>query len=159
MAVTDEPWPSSPPAVTAASVSYTHLDVYKRQQMKLLAHHWLRLLCTTRPLLEEASMTVPPPAAIPTWPLTTTISPAWMSLKFVIFVYRPTSVSYTHLDVYKRQGIPCFWTTTALTRQRKPPASHPQKANATDSPTPSPILFLHTVLPSSVFKKYYLFRA
>ena len=30
--------------------------------MKLLAHHWLRLLCTTRPLLEDASITVPPPA-------------------------------------------------------------------------------------------------
>lgn len=57
--------------------------------MKLFAHQELKLLCTTRPLEEDASMTVPPPAAIPTWPFTTTMSPAWMLEKLVIFVYLP----------------------------------------------------------------------
>ena len=37
----------------------------------------------------------------------------------------------------------------------KLPVSHPLKANATDSPIPSPILFLDTELQSSVFKKCY----
>lgn len=59
-------------------------------QIKLFLHQELNERCTTRPLLEDASITVPPPATIPTWPLTTMISPAFKLLKLVIFVYFPT---------------------------------------------------------------------
>ena len=55
-------------------------------QIKLLAHQDPKAWWITRPLLEEASITVPPPAAIPTCPLTTTISPAWISEKLLIRV-------------------------------------------------------------------------
>ena len=59
-------------------------------QMKLFLHQLLKERSTTLPWLEEASITLPPPATIPTWPLTTTISPALKSPKLLIFVYFPT---------------------------------------------------------------------
>ena len=62
----------------------------RQPQIKLFFHQELKVRSTTRPLLEEASMTLPPPATIPTWPLTTMISPAFKLPKLVIFVYFPT---------------------------------------------------------------------
>lgn len=59
-------------------------------QIKFLDHQELKDRWTTRPLLEEASMTVPPPATIPTWPLTTMMSPARRSEKRLMRVYLPT---------------------------------------------------------------------
>ena len=57
--------------------------------MKLFAHQELKERCTTLPLPEEASITVPPPATIPTWPLTTMMSPARRLEKLLILVYLP----------------------------------------------------------------------
>lgn len=57
--------------------------------MKLFLHQLDIPLLFTLPLEDEASMISPPPAAIPTWPETTTISPACISEKELILVYLP----------------------------------------------------------------------
>lgn len=54
--------------------------------MKFFAHQELKERWTTFPLPEEASITVPPPATIPTCPLTTTISPALRFENLLILV-------------------------------------------------------------------------
>ena len=70
------PGPAGP---TGATVSYTHLDVYKRQ----MEHSPSSRLTSTFP----------------------PISPAWISdVKFSLIFPTGVPVSYTHLDVYKRQG-------------------------------------------------------
>ena len=77
------------------TVSYTHLDVYKRQD------HYIRKARCLRPLKVRNSATkyrtfrflINHPINQPMASMTT----------FTIF----RSVSYTHLDVYKRQGYPC----------------------------------------------------
>ena len=55
-------------------------------QIKLFLHQELKDLCTTLPLLEDASITVPPPATMPTWPLTTIMAPARRSEKLLMRV-------------------------------------------------------------------------
>ena len=67
-----------PANATLVAVSYTHLDVYKRQQVNFLSHF----------LVQSATCQ----------PITIVIH---LPLGYV------TSVSYTHLDVYKRQAHAC----------------------------------------------------
>ena len=64
------------------AVSYTHLDVYKRQDISPIWFAWNRIVDTS---------------------LGIGISLAVNSFPFHKFKVGGTTVSYTHLDVYKRQ--------------------------------------------------------
>ena len=85
---------------TANAVSYTHLDVYKRQgkytaaeAKAFSAEQRQTLSLRTRDLAE---ITVPEKEPLPK------TAPTALAVSDVCY----TSVSYTHLDVYKRQLIP-----------------------------------------------------
>ena len=69
---------------TPTSVSYTHLDVYKRQELLELG---LSVPQVTKIFLKLREMGVDVPADVYTIPYAVKMIP----------------VSYTHLDVYKRQ--------------------------------------------------------
>ena len=69
-------------------VSYTHLDVYKRQGERLEGGRWLKNLDIP---LDEMPVYVRQGATIPVYP------------DEVECTDDMDSVSYTHLDVYKRQ--------------------------------------------------------
>ena len=80
-----------PSAVSLPPVSYTHLDVYKRQQWWASPGRVNRTPgCSTGTVPGWVST----PPTIRPWGTSTSRS-AWAGT---------TSVSYTHLDVYKRQG-------------------------------------------------------
>ena len=85
-----------------AAVSYTHLDVYKRQ---FLGSSMLKLIVWRCPkftlLARHFAPRIPTPAA--TWP------------SF-------GSVSYTHLDVYKRQAQKRLWNSLCSAVPFQPPA-------------------------------------
>ena len=73
--------------VSAGSVSYTHLDVYKRQIVGyVLVSIMAMVLPTTFTYVDDTGATV---EATKAWVLN------WDKV---------APVSYTHLDVYKRQG-------------------------------------------------------
>ena len=83
--------PVSSVSACSAPVSYTHLDVYKRQRLN-------RKLCVFHRDYEiQYSMTID------------YVDRVLEANKDILEVYRVCAVSYTHLDVYKRQG-----TYTAL---------------------------------------------
>ena len=69
------------------AVSYTHLDVYKRQLLRILLIGYLYGITSERKLVEELRMHL-----------------AWRWFTGLGFDQEiPHPVSYTHLDVYKRQ--------------------------------------------------------
>ena len=81
-------------------VSYTHLDVYKRQGMAWFEHRKAR-----QPGTEQ---TAPPhPHGGPGLPLLTLV---WVCIQgaFGALTVTMKPVSYTHLDVYKRQGFQVY---------------------------------------------------
>ena len=74
-------------------VSYTHLDVYKRQVQRGAVGLVFRTIATRIPEFEELG-------------LPEVLKDVAMSKRgLVIFVGATGSVSYTHLDVYKRQAL------------------------------------------------------
>ena len=79
--------------LSARSVSYTHLDVYKRQFL-----NWVQ---KTKPHIKSETGLL---LFVPTIKLT-----VYLRIPCRIFInslYNTESVSYTHLDVYKRQPSP-----------------------------------------------------
>ena len=66
-------------------VSYTHLDVYKRQMMNHALDGGMSHMAVLRMLAANESNEGPV---------------TWLRL---LGLWRPVAVSYTHLDVYKRQ--------------------------------------------------------
>ena len=68
------------------AVSYTHLDVYKRQ---VLVYPELTV-CVCAPALD----------VLPLW--------VWLGISAVASAAVVSPVSYTHLDVYKRQTMMCL---------------------------------------------------
>ena len=92
------------------TVSYTHLDVYKRQVEKI----WLFFVGTvvlrsmmrvhTPPMVSmprERGVTSSSSRPLPSPPST----PPWMAAPMATHSSGLMPVSYTHLDVYKRQGL------------------------------------------------------
>ena len=94
-------------AQNVTSVSYTPLDVYKRQEQVGAECHLLLCRILPRPVIPE--MVVPMKSPVPflqkahillflfyhNWPQATT--------SLLLSCEKVTPVSYTHLDVYKRQ--------------------------------------------------------
>ena len=85
--------------VTPGSVSYTHLDVYKRQA-QVLGH-----LSYSLGQYKEALTKFAERLNEPDYDRT---QDGYAAMFGQFFKGEPTPVSYTHLDVYKRQEI-CRW--------------------------------------------------
>ena len=81
------------------SVSYTHLDVYKRQGVGLFRTEFLYMESAQLPTEEEQFNVYKEVLNLPLFPTTTIGSfPQTSDVKL-----NRKAVSYTHLDVYKRQ--------------------------------------------------------
>ena len=94
------------------TVSYTHLDVYKRQKIKGITGLTLNdfilqiKLRKCASLLESSDLTI----SEITWKAGFS-SPGYMGKCFKEYF---GAVSYTHLDVYKRQSIPSIREISSL---------------------------------------------
>ena len=98
------------------AVSYTHLDVYKRQPTQMVWEQWLVNRTVPGPRFgSEASGGRFPPSVgvgLASWPLVLAVEHARQNRMgtegqkldhFIIVMGSSRTVSYTHLDVYKRQ--------------------------------------------------------
>ena len=89
--------PSSPTMLRDAPVSYTHLDVYKRQAWKTARTFSWKAKPSAIPPLIRCGASGPPSTPWLEQTVSNTSVPSRMSVR------RRLPVSYTHLDVYKRQ--------------------------------------------------------
>ena len=83
-------------------VSYTHLDVYKRQEVTTTVEEtdaWL-----LDPEITSDSETSSPPVIVAPTDGETGTDEKPPTLLIVAIIVATCPVSYTHLDVYKRQG-------------------------------------------------------
>ena len=106
-------WSASPTwqaRLTSTPVSYTHLDVYKRQSKgkadKPPASDYTKLIDSVdKP--EEKYATSFKGDDLAAW--TVVQGPSKLLLFLTVYKAGTYAVSYTHLDVYKRQQCQCRW--------------------------------------------------
>ena len=97
--------PGFHPGYTLEAVSYTHLDVYKRQVLALGGGEQLVSLVALGALQLELLLEEAPGAVIVDDRQLGATAAGVARLGNDVGQQRPASVSYTHLDVYKRQGV------------------------------------------------------
>ena len=125
----------------APPVSYTHLDVYKRQEWAsavpyvsdvLVAGKATKIKATWSLMWDEQALYLIADVADPNLMPADQSSPdqQWRG---------DSAVSYTHLDVYKRQSTTCSPTCRATTTPRSPPGSARSATvtGCTTSPAPT----------------------
>ena len=84
-------------------VSYTHLDVYKRQSLQDEANEWRYNLLETAVGMDDEAMEAYLEGNEPSAEkLRELIRKGTLDIAFI-------PVSYTHLDVYKRQDVGCLY--------------------------------------------------